>query len=900
MHPVKKIFSSLLRSSLIAHRSSLHLRLIALIGVIVPRRLRADWRQEWEAELGWREAQLAAWDKLNRRDKLALLAHSCGAFWDALWLQTYRWEDEMVQDLRYGLRILLQNPVFTVVAVLTLALAIGANTAIFSVVNTVLLRPLPYRAPEQLAMIRLDWRGVTGRAGISAAEVIDFRQQSSLFEGFEVINPNSSSLTGENMERVPSVTVSEGLFPLLGIRPFLGNGVSEKAVEGQRKFWDVVISYELWQRRFGGDREIIGRRIEVNNFTPIVVGVMPPGFKMHLGPGANIPEQIDLFFLGSLAEGNAAADRAGHDYTTITRLKPGVTFAQAQSEIDAIAARVAPQYPKVYENSNLKFHLTPLHDDLVRPVKPAILALLGAVGFVLLIACANVANLILARTSARAKELAVRSALGAGRMRIIRQLVTENLLLSFLGGAGGLLLAMYGVDLLLLLRPANLPRQAEIGIDGRVLTVTLVVSLITGVLLGLFPAWQSTKADVNERLKVRGHQLTRGQGRVRQILTIAEVGLSLILVVGAGLMMRTFANLNRIDWGFNPDHLLTLQVNLRPNAFSDIDRRWQFYRQVLDGVRAMPGVEAASSASPLPLKGEGMLASYALDEAAASPSSAVVQTVVPDYFRTLEIRMLAGRDFTPLEIGQKLPLVIIDSNFARRAWPNENPIGKSLLWRPRSIQQQWMQVIGVVEHIKAGGLRDDGRPQLYLPYLSYPLYDLSIVVRTKADPFPLAAVIKKEIENLGPQRPVHAIRLMNEYVGDQLGETRFALTLIGIFAAIALSLCLVGLYSVISYSAGQRTHEIGIRLALGAQRSDILRLILGQGMTLVGGGIAVGLMGALALTRGLESLLFGVSPTDPVTFTIVAVLLAGISLAACYLPARRATKVDPLVALRCD
>jgi putative ABC transport system permease protein len=524
----------------------------------------------------------------------------------------------------------------------------------------------------------------------------------------------------------------------------------------------------------------------------------------------------------------------------------------------------------------------------------------GTVGFVLLIACANVANLILARTGARAKELAVRAALGAGRMRIIRQLVTENLLLSLLGGAGGLLLAMYGVDLLLLLRPANLPRQAEIGIDGRVLAVTLAVSLITGILLGLLPAWQATKTDVNESLKVGGHQMSRAQGQVRRILIIAEVSLSLILVVGAGLMMRTFVNLNRIDWGFNPDHLLTLQVNLRPNAFNDIDRRWQFYRQVLDGVRTMPGVESASSASPLPLKGNGLLTSYALDEAAASPSSAVAQTVVPDYFRTMEIRMLAGRDFTPLEIEQKLPLVIVDANFARSAWPNENPIGKSLLWRPRSKQQQWMQVIGVVEHTKAGGLRDEGRPQLYLPYLSYPLYDLSVVVRTKIDPFPLAAVIKKDIEKLGPQRPVHAIRMMNDYVADQLAETRFALTLIGIFAALALSLCLVGLYSVISYSAGQRTHEIGIRLALGAQRSDILRLILGQGMMLVGVGIAVGLGGALALTRGLEKLLFGVSATDPLTYTIVVVLVAGVSLAACYLPARRATKVDPLVALRCD
>ena len=798
------------------------------------------------------------------------------------------------QDLRFGARMLAKQPGFTLIAVLTLALGIGANTAIFSVANGMLLKPLPFKNPEQLSLIRLDWRGVQGRPRIAAAEVLDFRQQTQLFAGFDVVALSNLSLTGDDMEKIPSATIGEGLLPLLGVTPLLGRNFSDKTVSGQV----VMISYELWQRRFGGDPGMAGRKIEVNNFSATVLGVLPQGFKLQLRPGTDVPEQIDLYYPGAFNDNSLGTGRRDHSLITVARLKPGVSFAQAQSEIDAIAARLAQQYPQVYDGGGVRFHLVPLHKDLVQKAKPAILALLGAVGFVLLIACANVANLILARTDARTKELAIRRALGAGRPRIIRQLVTENLLLALLGGAGGLLAASWGVKALLLLWPDNLPRRESIGIDGTVLAATLGLSLLAGLGLGLILAWQATKADVNAGLKEGGRQSSRGRGRLRNGLVIVEVALSLVLLLGTGLMIRTFVKLNQLDWEFNPGNLLTLQVNLRPRSFKEDESRWRFYQQALEKVRALPGVDAVSGVSLLPLSGSGALAQYALDEASAFTVSS--QTVLPDYFGVMGIRLLAGRTFTPLEMEQKLPLVVVDENLTRQLWPNENPIGKKLLRRPRTPEQQWVEVIGVVNHVRANDFRADNQPQLYQPYTTSGLFDMSLVVRTKVEPFALGAAIKKAVEQLGTERPVHGIRLMNDYVAGQLAETRFALSLIGLLAALALILCLVGLYSVIAYTVSQRTHEIGIRLALGAQGRDVLRLVLGQGMTLVLLGVLAGVAGALALTRALTSLLFGVSATDPLTFAIVVLLLSAVALVACYLPARRATKVDPLIALRCE
>jgi len=544
--------------------------------------------------------------------------------------------------------------------------------------------------------------------------------------------------------------------------------------------------------------------------------------------------------------------------------------------------------------------VVPLHKDLVERVRPAILALLGAVGFVLLIACANVAHLVLTRTSARANELAVRCALGAGRRRIMRQLLTENLLVSLIGGVAGLFIAVEGVHLLLFLRPANLPRQETIGIDGAVLAATLLLSLIPGVGLGLISAWQSTKGDIIESLKTGGRQPFGGPGRLRNTLVTAEVALSLVLLVGAGLMIRTFAKLSRFDWGLDPTRLLTLQVNIQPRSFTAHESRWRFYQQALEKVRVLPGVEAVSGVGPLPLTGAEILESYALGEIAQEPLSASLHTVLPEYFHSMGIRMLAGRDFAPQEYEQRVAVAIIDANLARHAWPSESPIGKKILWRPRTKEQKWLEVAGMVEHVKASGFREEGRPQIYVPYMSYPIFEIALVVRSKADPLTLAGMIKREVERLGTRRPVHTIRTMDEYVADQLSETRFALVLMGVFASIALALCLIGLYGVIAYSVSRRTHEIGIRLALGAEARAVERLVLAQGIRLVATGIVAGLTGAFALTRALSSLVYGVSVTDPVTFAGIAMLLGAVALLACYLPARRAAKVDPMAALRCE
>lgn len=801
------------------------------------------------------------------------------------------------QDIQYGCWMLIKNPGFSLVALTALALGIGASTAIFSVVNAVLIRPLPYRDPQQLVLVRVDWKGLANAAGIAPAEILDLRRKTDLFQGFEEINPNDSSLTGDPMEKIPSATVTEGFFSLLGVNPLLGTGDSRSAPAAPRNIWDVVISYELWQSRFGGDPGIIGRTISVNNKAPAVLGVLPKGFGIHLNEDSQIPEHIDLFFIGNFSDDGVDTDRSDHSYIAIGRLKPGANLRQAQSQIDSIAEQLTQQYPNMYAGTGFKLHLAPLQNDLVRQSRPAILVLTCAVGFLLLIACANVANLLLARTDARLKELTVRRALGAAPGRIVRQLITENIVLALAAGAVGVCIAFAGARLLSRFGPANLPRLDSVSIDGPVLGVAISISLLAGVLFGLAPALQSLRTDATESLKRGGGQSTLAHNRLRNSLVIVEIALSLPLMIGTGLLIRTFSNLNHFNWGFDDHNLLSLQVDLNPSRFAAPARRYEFYSQVLSTIQSLPGVESTSGAYPLPLKNELRTTTYSLsNESTALPAS--LHSVLPGYFSTMGIKMAEGRDFVPDEIANGLPVAIVDSDFASASWPGQRASGKKLLWQPGTKAQKWLEVVGTVEHVRESGIHDPAMAQIYVPYRSSPWYDLSMVVRCKTDPTFLGQIIKKRVEALGGERPVHTIKPMTEYVANQLAGTRFALTLIGALAVIALTLCLVGLYSVIAYSISRRTQEIGIRMALGAAPNDVTRMVVRQGMLLVLTGLVAGLALAVATMRLFSTFLLGVRPTDPASVLGAAALLSLVAMLACYLPARTAAKLDPMLAVR--
>jgi len=802
---------------------------------------------------------------------------------------------DLAQDLHYGVRMLVKNPSFTIVAVLALALGIGANSAIFSVVNTVLLRPLPYKNPGRLVML---WEEATHlgfpKNTPSPANFIDWRAQNTVFEAMAAMVERSFNLTGVGEpERFDGRRVSANLFDLLGVQPQLGRAFrAEEDKPGSRV---VILSNGLWQHRFGGDPRVIGQAVSLNGESYTVIGVMPGSFQF--------PTRRDQLWVPLAFDAKEAASRGNHFLEVIARMKPGVTLQQAQAEMSTIAARLAQQYPE--ENLRVGSVVTALQEQVVGDIKPALLVLLGAVGFVLLIACANVANLLLARAAARQKEIALRLALGAGRSRLTRQFLTESVLLAVIGGAVGLLLSIAGLRVLKTFIPDTISQAQAISIDAKVLVFTGLVALVTGIIFGLAPAMQVSHLDINDTLKEGGRDAaggTRGN-RIRALLVIGEIAVSFVLLMGAGLLINSFMHLRNLHPGFRANHLLTMKIPLSEVKYPDKERRSPFYAEVLRRVQALPGVQSAAVAGNLPLTYDGDSMPIGIEGRTDPPPDqrpdVILRVVGPGYFSTMGIPLVRGRDFREQDKDDSARVVIVSEKTARHFWPGENPIGKRL--KPGSTNRNipWIEIIGVVKDVRQNDFVSEPKMQMYMPYQQLNSFaPNALVVRTNVEPLSLAGAVRNAIWAVDKDQPVSNLRSMDEIVSEAVARQRFSMLLLGIFAALAMVLAAVGIYGVMSYSIAQRTREIGLRIALGAQKSDVLKMILRQGLRFVAAGLAIGLAASFALTRVMASLLFGISATDPATFVSISLMLIAVALLASYIPAVRAMKIDPMLALR--
>ncbi|HEY2799077.1 MAG TPA: ABC transporter permease [Chthoniobacterales bacterium] len=805
------------------------------------------------------------------------------------------------QDLRYALRMLLKNPGFATVAILALALGIGANSAIFSVVNTVLLKPLPYKNPQQLVTV---WENATHlgfpKNTPSPANFLDWRRQNTVFQGMAAMAWESYNLTGiGEPERLDARRVSANLFDLLGVQPVVGrNFLPQEDKPGTHV---VILSYGLWQRRFASNPQVIGQAINLSGESYTVVGVMPPTVELPgLADAANWHDQLWVPIAFTSEE---AARRGSHYLEVIARMKADVTLKQARAEMETIAARLAQQYPD--ENLRIGSVVTPLQEEAVGDMRPALLVLLGAVGFVLLIACANVANLLLARAAVRQKEIALRLALGASRARLTRQFLTESIVLAALGGALGLLLAVGSLHVLKTFIPDTVSQAQAITIDGKVLAFTLFVSLLTGIVFGLAPATQASKFDLNDSLK-EGARDSSGGGkshRLRGLLVIGEVAVSFLLLIGAGLLINSFLHLRHLDPGFNPDHLLTVKVSLPDTKYPDKEKKAAFFNEVVRRVQPLPGVESVAVANNLPFTYNGDSMPIGIEGRVDPPPDqrldVIFRVVGPDYFKTMKIPLLKGRTFTDHDRAGSANVAVVSEQTARHFWPGENPIGKRLKPGSTTSDSPWREVVGVVEDVRQNDYVKAPKMQMYFSYYQITSFPPNaLVIRTKVDPLSLAATVRNAIWEVDKDQPVSDIRTMDDIVSAAVARQRFSMLLLAVFAALALVLAAVGIYGVMSYAVAQRTREIGIRMALGAQRSDILRMTVAQGLKLVGLGLVIGLAAAFLLTRVMASLLFGISATDPLTFLSISLVLLSVAVLASYLPARRATKVDPMIALR--
>jgi len=817
-----------------------------------------------------------------------------------LGLRRGSWLADLSGDLRYAIRMLRKNPGFAAVVILTLALGIGANTAIFSVVNTVLLRPLPYKADDQLVVI-LKY----GTGPISPANFVDYRAQATSFGAMgaaEYWTPNLTDV--DQPEHVMALRLTADVLPLLGVEPALGRvfTAGEDAPGRERV---AVISDGLWRRRFGADPQVIGRSIRLDGAPFMVIGVMPPSFAF----APFWATKAELW--APLALGPRAASRGGQSLRVFARLAPGVGLERARAEVDAITAQLERQFP----GTNRGVRVVPLREKVVGEIRPALLVLLGAVGFVLLMACANVAHMLLARAAARQKEVAVRAALGATRARMVRQFLAESLLLALCGAGAGLLFATWSIRGLIALSPAEIPRVNAVALDARVLAFLLVTAVVAGVLFGLAPALQGAALDASGALKENGRGSTDGRrrSRLRDALVASEFALAVVLLVGAGLMIRSFAGLRAIDAGFDPRGVLTTMVSVAGSSEAEPGRRRAFYDELVQRVQALPGVTSASMINHLPLAGDIWTWPFAVQgRPPARPGespTAVYRAVMPGYFRTLGIPLARGRDIAASDTAETPGVVVVNDALAARTWPGEDAIGKRVSFDNVDGSPRWLTVVGVARNARQEEWTRVPDPEAYLAvmqtrdYLEGPQAHssyLTLVVRTGGDPAHLAPAVRDTVRSLDSRVVLADTQTMEDAVAGATAQPRFYLLLLGAFGAVALILAAVGIYGVISYSVSRRTHEIGVRLSLGAQRGDVVRLVVGQGMRVAGGGAAVGVIGALATSRAMSTILYGVGPADPATFAVALIVLGGVALAASCIPARRATRIDPTESLRSE
>src|SRR5262245_21602404 len=809
------------------------------------------------------------------------------------------------QDLRQGARSLFKQPTFTIVAVIALALGIGANTAIFSVVHAVLLRSLPYRDADRLVTV---WENNRKRGNdqnvINMGNFFDWKEQNRVFEDMAAFFDTTANLkSGGEPEEIPAQIFTAGLFNILGVTPILGRTFTpDDGKPGQPRV--VALSFGLWQRRFGGDPQIIGRKlilnmIGINEVT--VIGVMPADFNWHVKKGSMTRKSAEMWAPWQVGEQTRL--RQGRYASAVARLKPGVTYEQAQAEMNAIGSRLEQQYNEF--NANWGVNVVPLRRQFTGEIRLALLVLLGAVGMVLLIACANVANLLLGRAAGRQREVAVRVALGANRGRIIRQLLTESLMLAGLGGLAGLTLAWWGTDLLVSLAPPDLLNLSQVKINASVLGFTLGISLLTGVIFGLAPAFEATRLNLHDSLKEGGRNVGGGvrSQRLRNSLVVLEVALALVLLVCAGLLIRSFARLQGVDPGFNARNVLTMWVSLPGRKYDNDQKRINFFRQAVAQMQSLPGVESAGAVSFLPFAAPHAGTGVEIEGRPKLPPGQGLNTgvLVSDlnYFRTMRIPLKRGRLFTDQEAAEMRHVVVINESFARVNFPGEDPLGKRVVIEMKDDNQP-CEIIGVVGDSKHMNLDSEVKPMSYWPHPELTYSAMTFVVRTQGEPTVVAGAAQNVIRSLDPEQPVADVRTMESLIGSSVARARFNTLMLTIFALVALLLAGVGIYGVIAYSVAQRTHEIGVRMALGARGIDVLRLVVRRGMMLALGGVAVGVAGSIALTRLMKTLLFNVSETDPLTFVGIPLLLALVALLACLIPARRAAKVDPMVALRCE